>query len=271
MTALLDYTLRISLILSIALVVTYFVRGKSAAFRHAVLTSGVFCAAALPIFKIAFPPLIWTPPLEVATVMAPLVPSVSPFERPAPRLPEPEPATRTIVGFSPPQTPGEPKVMWPSFVVIIRFVYFAGAVVSLAALLLSLIRLARIGLTSKDVNHPTWIRVATEIAGEYGIRPSVRLRESRSPSVLATWGLLRPRVVVPAGSRQWTEERIRVVLGHELAHVRRRDWLVQLVVEVFRTVLWFNPLLWIVRRRLRQESEHACDDAVLNRGVPASE
>jgi TonB family protein len=60
---------------------------------------------------------------------------------------------------------------------------------------------------------------------------------------------------------------VRLVLHHELEHIRRGDWIVQLLGEILRAVYWFNPLVWIVCRRLRYESEHACDDAVLSRGV----
>ncbi len=65
----------------------------------------------------------------------------------------------------------------------------------------------------------------------------------------------------------WAEERIRVVLCHELAHIGRQDWVVQMLAELLRAVYWFNPLVWIASRRLRQESEQACDDAVLSLGI----
>ena len=57
------------------------------------------------------------------------------------------------------------------------------------------------------------------------------------------------------------------MLGHELAHVRRRDWVAQMAVEVLTAVYWFNPFVWILRRRIRLESEQAADDAVLSLGV----
>jgi TonB family protein len=66
---------------------------------------------------------------------------------------------------------------------------------------------------------------------------------------------------------EWSEERVYVVLCHELAHVRRFDWPVQTAAEVVRGVLWFNPLAWIACSRLRRDSEQACDDIVLQRGV----
>jgi hypothetical protein len=62
-----------------------------------------------------------------------------------------------------------------------------------------------------------------------------------------------------------------VVLGHELAHIARRDWLVHVAAELVRVVYWFNPLVWIACRRLRRESEQACDDAVLGMGVAGAD
>jgi TonB family protein len=61
-----------------------------------------------------------------------------------------------------------------------------------------------------------------------------------------------------------------VVLAHELAHIGRQDWLCHLAAEALRAAYWFNPLLWILARRLRVESEQACDDAVLATGLDGS-
>ena len=76
--------------------------------------------------------------------------------------------------------------------------------------------------------------------------------------------------MLPASASGWSVERMRVVLLHELAHARRGDWLLQMAAEALRCVWWFNPLAWMVRARLRRESEHAADDLVLARGVPAA-
>ena len=61
------------------------------------------------------------------------------------------------------------------------------------------------------------------------------------------------------------------MLSHELAHIRRGDWIVQLSAELLRAFYWFNPLLWVACRRLRLESEHACDDEVMSRGVDGTD
>ena len=95
------------------------------------------------------------------------------------------------------------------------------------------------------------------------------LLESSHPSLLVTWGFAEPKVILPAAAHDWSDDRMRVVLWHELAHIRRGDWIVQMSVELLRAIFWFNPLLWVLSRRLRLESEHACDDEVMSRGVDA--
>ena len=89
--------------------------------------------------------------------------------------------------------------------------------------------------------------------------------------MLVTWGLARPKVILPAAAAAWSDARARVVLSHELAHIRRGDWIVQLSAELLRALYWFNPLLWVACRRLRLESEHACDDEVMSRGVEGTD
>ena len=84
-------------------------------------------------------------------------------------------------------------------------------------------------------------------------------RGPRSSTLVVSTGLLT--VLSP--------DELGAVLSHELAHVRRHDWCVQIAAEGVRALLWFNPLVWIACRRLRRESEQACDDAVLGNGVPA--
>ena len=79
----------------------------------------------------------------------------------------------------------------------------------------------------------------------YGLRRPVVLLQSDHPTMLVTWGWLRPKVILPAGARDWTRDRMRVVLCHELAHIRRGDWAAQMTAELLRSIYWFNPLMWI--------------------------
>ena len=98
------------------------------------------------------------------------------------------------------------------------------------------------------------------------MRRHVRLRQN-DEGLLGTYGILRPTVLVSPEAGTWTDDEKCIVLTHECAHIQRLDWLIQMLAEISRTLYWFNPLIWIVCRRLRYESEIACDDAVLNTGI----
>jgi beta-lactamase regulating signal transducer with metallopeptidase domain len=156
------------------------------------------------------------------------------------------------------------------FDAVLVFVWLLGAAIGAGTLLIGLGHLWWVAVRARPIARGRWPDIAREVADRYGLRQSVVLLQSQHPVLLVTWGIFRPKVILPQGAATWPEERIRVVLSHELAHIQRADWLVQLIVQILRSAYWFNPLMWIACRRLRQESEQACDDAVLNLGVDAS-
>ena len=78
-------------------------------------------------------------------------------------------------------------------------------------------------------------------------------------------------MLLPSQAGDWSDDRIRIVLSHELAHIRRNDWFIQIAAEAVRTLFWFNPLIWMACTRLRRDSEQACDDVVLGERIPARE
>lgn len=81
-----------------------------------------------------------------------------------------------------------------------------------------------------------------------------------------TCGLVRPAIVLPADARGWNAEDVRRALIHELEHVRRHDWAIQLLGRAACAMYWFHPLVWVAWRRLCLEAERACDDAVIQTG-----
>jgi beta-lactamase regulating signal transducer with metallopeptidase domain len=146
-------------------------------------------------------------------------------------------------------------------------VWIAGAAVGLLLLLYSAGRLAWVAVRSEPVVDARWEALAEEVRRKLGIRRPVRLLQNRTVPFLGTWGIVVPRVLLPSDAENWSDERIRMVLGHELAHIRRHDWVVQVLADAARAIYWFNPVFWLASSRLRRESEHACDDTVVRMGA----
>jgi beta-lactamase regulating signal transducer with metallopeptidase domain len=77
--------------------------------------------------------------------------------------------------------------------------------------------------------------------------------------------------LLPIGAVAWDDARLSAVLQHELAHIARRDLLVEMLAEVAVALYWYHPLAWLAARRENLAREQACDDAVLRSGAAAAE
>jgi TonB family protein len=86
-----------------------------------------------------------------------------------------------------------------------------------------------------------------------------------------SFGLWKPVIFMPADAAQWSEERRRMVLLHELAHVRRGDIATHLLARAALSLHWWNPLVWMAWRRFLKERERAADDLVLAAGARAAD
>ncbi|MFK5924091.1 MAG: M56 family metallopeptidase [Verrucomicrobiota bacterium] len=104
------------------------------------------------------------------------------------------------------------------------------------------------------------------VIGRIGIRRKViLLKHSRVISPI-TFGWLKPVILLPVSALAGlSHQQIELILAHELAHIRRQDYLINLMQTIAETVLFFHPAVWWVSRRLRREREFACDDMVLKR------
>ncbi|MET0397274.1 MAG: M56 family metallopeptidase [Longimicrobiaceae bacterium] len=157
---------------------------------------------------------------------------------------------------------------WP---LVLLGVWAAGAALGLGSLLVGVLRThGQAGRARWEMDGPL-AELLERLRAEAGVRRSVLLLRGGEADMPVTWGLLRPRILLPAGAEAWPAARLRAVLLHELAHVRRGDWAVLLAVETARALYWFNPLVWAAAARLRAESEHACDDQVLRAGSRPSD
>ncbi len=250
-----------SVVLALGLTAAALLRRRCAAWRHWVLAITIVCAAAAPALELLVPafdlPLpAWSTPAMTSGLAWSTRPR--PVASGSPAVPE----NRATAGLLP---------RLPDIRAAVAAVWLAGVLIGLSTLVVGLWRLARVGREARAVTDGSWSRIADEAVLWHGVRRPVLLLHGMHPALVATWGLRRPRVLLPMGAHAWSDERLRIVLFHEIAHVRRADWALLIAAAVLRCVYWFNPLAWIAERRLRHASEHACDDAVLEAGVSGAD
>lgn len=106
-----------------------------------------------------------------------------------------------------------------------------------------------------------WDRKLAELRRRVGVSQPVRLFESALVKVPAVVGWLRPVILVPTSALSGlSPQQLEAILAHELAHVRRHDYLVNILQAVVETVLFYHPAVWWVSRQVRAERENCCDD-----------
>ncbi len=147
--------------------------------------------------------------------------------------------------------------------------WLAGALLVLARLLVGVVGLTWRARAAKRLTGEYWDGLTRELSAQVGLRRRVTLLQSGTGLMPMTWGVVSPVVLLPQNAGEWPEERLRMVLLHELTHVKRRDILTQMLAQLACALHWFNPLAWFAARQLRKEQEWACDERVLGMGFDA--
>ena len=101
---------------------------------------------------------------------------------------------------------------------------------------------------------------ARRLAARLGLRRTIRLRGSSGGITPAVVGWIKPVIVIPAAALGLPFEQLEALLAHELAHIRRHDFLVNLLQSAAETLLFYHPAVWWLGRRIREERENCCDD-----------
>lgn len=150
-------------------------------------------------------------------------------------------------------------------------IWFAGAALLLLRLVVGFMATNLLTRGAVEFTEPKLIGLFSSLLNELQLKGKVRLLRSERTLMPIVCGVLRPVVLLPASADDWSEERSRMVLLHELTHVTRKDCLTQMLAQAACAVYWFNPFVWHAARRLRVEREQACDDYVLSIGTKPSD
>ncbi len=249
-----ESAIKASLVILPALAAVSCLRRQSAALRHWMLSAGIVAAIAVSLLSPVMP--AWRLPLDNLPRPRGIAAPASSTAAPAPQS-----------GLLSHRLDVAENGSLPSIKALITIGWLAGTCVSALILLVGLCRLAWIASSARRVTGGRWATAADAVARTYGLSRPVVLLQSDHPALLVTWGFAEAKVILPRTAPDWTDARIHVVLSHEFAHIKRGDWLMQIVAEIARAAFWFNPLMWIACRRLRLESEQATDDVVLHTGI----
>lgn len=157
-----------------------------------------------------------------------------------------------------------------NWTVILPALWSLGAFIVLAWIVGGLLRSWLLIRSAREIEDGSLAWIFDELSEELELGGKVALLQAPVHTMPMAWGV-RPCILLPADAGDWTDARLRAVLLHELAHVKRRDYLTQLVARLAGALHWFNPLAWFAIHRMRVERELACDDRVLSTGSKASD
>lgn len=273
----LDIVVRASALLAAATIADVVLRRRApAAARHLVWTLAILALVALPIAAAVLPE--WTVPISIASRVGPTAavlpdPLVTPDLAPrAVTVPCRQDGERCEPDSSPTAASAPasvPRLMPGAAIAVLYAVYAAGVVLLLLRLVLEPFALRRLTRTSRDVTDIAWRRLRDDAAAQLRVSRTVRLMRSDRDVMPLTFGTIAPTIVLPASADEWTGDRRQAVLLHELAHVARRDCLVQRLAACACALYWPHPGVWWAAKRLATERELACDDRVLASGAAA--
>lgn len=236
----------IALLLGLAFVIA--ARRSRASLRHLILASMFTFLLLLPLVQ-RFAPAV---EIEVndTTVSERVRTIAAPITQTPPAVP----------------TPNTQQQSAPSLPAILATTYAAGVSLLLALLAFGILRLHRLANRSE-----VWLDGTArmnEIALDADIRRPALVVLSNEVSVPLTFGFRRSTIVLPANANTWSGDELARAIRHELEHVRREDWLLQLAARAACAFYWPHPLVWVAWRRFCLEAERACDDAVVGASEP---
>jgi beta-lactamase regulating signal transducer with metallopeptidase domain len=259
---------RSAIILIASLLAARLLVRRSAAVRHAVFTAGIVGVIVVPIVMLLLPAV--RAPFVGDAVSA----TLAWLERPVRSLRRETNGARPVNAADAAVVDGinlRSSEEMPSTSrggLILVMLWAAGVLILGSRTAVRSIRAFRLSGRARPVDDAFVLATANAIARRQGQRRAPPILETAELSAPATVGILRSAVLLPA-ARSWSDEHLRTVLAHELAHVTRRDCLTQRLAQVACALHWFNPLVWVVERRMALERERSCDDVAMGQAGSA--
>jgi beta-lactamase regulating signal transducer with metallopeptidase domain len=147
---------------------------------------------------------------------------------------------------------------------VLIVIYIAGVGVMTIKLVMDLVQLQQIRKNQVSPIDPAWEKYLQKLATQLSISRKVSLLISQHIQVPVMIGFLKPVILLPVTMfNNLTAEQLEAILLHELAHIKRNDYLLNIFQSIIETILFFNPFIWWISKNIRLEREHCCDDLVI--------
>lgn len=147
--------------------------------------------------------------------------------------------------------------------------WLAGFCFFLLRTLIATVRLRKQTRNFTPITSPQVLQILDSARQRMRIHRSIGLFSAANLNTPALMGLIRPRILLPAGVlNEFHPSELRLIFLHELAHLRRRDIAINWLISILNMLHWFNPMLWFAFSRIRAERELACDELVLKSSQP---
>ena len=109
-----------------------------------------------------------------------------------------------------------------------------------------------------------WESKLTELSNKLGIKRSIQILESSILKVPVVIGYFKPVILIPLGvASGLSYEQVEAILAHELAHIKRNDYLVNIFQSIVEVLFFYHPAIWWISKNIRNERENACDDIAI--------
>ncbi|HTL30544.1 MAG TPA: M56 family metallopeptidase, partial [Tepidisphaeraceae bacterium] len=123
------------------------------------------------------------------------------------------------------------------------------------------VRVQQLRNRATPLSGEPWDELMSRVCERLGVKRVVKIAESALVQVPSVVGYLKPIILLPVCAMSGlSPQQLEGLIAHELAHVRRHDYLVNLVQIIVETLLFYHPAAWWLSRRIRQERENCCDD-----------
>ena len=156
-----------------------------------------------------------------------------------------------------------PSALMPPLSSIIYWTWVTVAGLLVFHWLLQWIQVKRMLRRCQPLDSKRWQAMRNEVCDLLHVGRHVTLMSCPHATSPMVTGVFRTCLIVPVRARQWADDRVKMVLLHELAHVKRHDLLTQSIASAACAMNWFNPLAWYARRQMQTLREIACDDQVV--------